>query len=360
MKCAELDYYNVLNIPRNATKEDILKSYRKLAIKLFPYRDSQLIRDISGKDTDHISTHMSPLPIYRQWEYINMACDILGHDFRRSIYDRFGESALLKGIRLKDGYFPPYQYHGNHMKVYHDIFGKYSPYSDIIDSILVSSTPLIDNKTNGIGYRAKDPPIIKQIPLELEDVYFGCVKLMHVWREELVNAKDFRTEKLKKSLTLNIPPGVTAGTRFCFDEEGDRGPNKIPADIIFIVADAPHRRFQRRNQHDLIYVHEINLCQALTGFQFLVRTVDKRDLKISISEVVNPGFVKIVNGEGLPKCKSLDIVEARVPCRVAPKEHGDLIIEFKIYLTKEMKQLARRFFTELSSDESKETSKNCI
>uniref|UniRef100_A0A1I8M8T1 Chaperone DnaJ C-terminal domain-containing protein n=1 Tax=Musca domestica TaxID=7370 RepID=A0A1I8M8T1_MUSDO len=123
-------------------------------------------------------------------------------------------------------------------------------------------------------------------------------------------------------------------------------------------------RFQRRNQHDLIYVHEINLCQALTGFQFLVRTVDKRDLKISISEVVNPGFVKIVNGEGLPKCKSLDIVEARVPCRVEPKEHGDLIIEFKIvfpvYLTKEMKQLARRFFTELSSDDCKETSKNCI
>ncbi|XP_061389128.1 dnaJ homolog subfamily B member 13 [Musca vetustissima] len=362
MNTFEVDYYNVLNVSRNATKEDILKSYRNLAIKLFPLRDAQNIRDVCGKDHENIFTHMSPLPLSRQWKYINMACDILGDDLRRSIYDRFGESGLLQGIYLPDGYFPPYQYHGNHMKVYHTIFGSYSPYSHIIDAIVSPTPPQFGKNANGIGSKIKDPPIFKQILVELEDVFNGCVKLMHVWREEFVDKNKFRTEKRRKTLTLSIPPGVTAGTRFCFYEEGDRAPTKIPADIIFIVEDMPHKHFKRINQHDIIYVHEINLCQALTGFQFIVQTLDKRDLKISISDVVYPGFLKRVIGEGLPKCNALDISGTAAPCNSVTKDYGNLIIEFKIifpsYLTKEMKQLTRNYFAELSIKENEESSKN--
>ncbi|XP_073819884.1 dnaJ homolog subfamily B member 13 [Musca autumnalis] len=351
----EIDYYNVLDVPRNATKEDILKNYRKLATKLFPFRDV----DHTPKNYKNTSSHMTGLPLGRQWEYINMACDILGDDLRRSIYDRFGESGLLNGTYLTDGYFPPYQYHGNHMKVYHNVFGSYSPFSQIIDAIASPLPPLHGNKLNGIANKTKDPPIFKRIPIELEDVYNGCVKLMHVWREDFVDENCLRTEKRRKTLTLNIPPGVTAGTSFCFKEEGDRGPTKIPADIIFVVEDVPHILFKRAKQHDIVYVLNISLCQALTGFQFNVKTLDKRDLNISISEVVYPGFVKIIPGEGLPKCTSIGISDADA---TDVKRCGDLIIEFRIifpeYLSKDMKELTRKFFAELTIKENEDKINN--
>ncbi|XP_075167529.1 dnaJ homolog subfamily B member 13 isoform X2 [Haematobia irritans] len=344
----ELDYYNILNVSRNATKEEILLSYRKLAVKLCPYRDIRHERDFGAIIQGDQMTHMSPIPLARQWEYINMACDILSNDLRRAIYDRFGEAGLLKGMSLPNGFFPPYQYHGDHMKVYHDVFGSFSPYANVIDSTLGVSLPLYNNSNYGIGVKSKNPPVFKCIALDLEDVYHGCVKLMQVWRQEILDGNEFRMEKRKRTLSLKIPAGVTAGTRFSFNEEGDQHPTKIPSDIIFIVEDKPHKTFKRINQHDLSYSQDINLCQALTGFHFNVITLDKRHLHISISDVVQPGFKKVIPGEGLPKCNDTDGMPLE---QGLSKQFGDLIIEFRVkfpqYLTKDMKHLTRNYFAEL-------------
>uniref|UniRef100_A0A1I8PB49 J domain-containing protein n=1 Tax=Stomoxys calcitrans TaxID=35570 RepID=A0A1I8PB49_STOCA len=363
MNLTELDYYNILNVARNATKEEILISYRKLAAKLCPQRDVRHERDFGLITNEDQTTHMSPLPLTRQWEYINMACDILGNDLRRSIYDRFGESGLLQGILLPNGYFPPYQYHGDHMRVYCDVFASYSPYANVIDSIVGKSPPLYNNQTYGIGVKTKDPPVIKQIDLELEDVYHGCMKLMHLWRQEFVGCSDVCTEKRKKILKLQIPPGVRAGTQYCFSEEGDRNATKIPSDIIFIVQDKPHKIFKRiAETDDLLYIHEVTLCQALTGFHFTLNTLDGRQLKVYITDVVHPGFTKRINGEGLPRCNKEMVNDSSEPPKSSSEDFGDLVIRFQIifpkYLSKDMKRLTRKYFADLSAIEQQEADKN--
>lgn len=361
MNICELDYYTILNVPRSASKGEITLAYRKLAIRLCPFRDAKHERDFVPLSQENQLTHMSPLSLNRQWNYINMAYDVLGNDLYREIYDRYGEAGLFQGIMLPNGYFPPYQYHGDHMKVYHNVFGSYSPYANIIDA-LTNPPPLYTNKDTGIGIRTKDAPVEKTIGLELEEVYNGCVKLMHVWRQEFVDKEETRTEKRKKTLTLNIDVGVTAGTRYCFKEEGDRSPTKIPADIIFIVEDKPHCFFKRTNLHDLVYTYEIDLCQALTGFQFVINTLDRRQLKVSINDVVTPEYRKILPGEGLPKCQAKDIAKALKPLGFQNKEYGDLIIEFKTtfpnYLTREMKTNVRIFFADLQDMQREEAQKD--
>ncbi|KAL9914324.1 dnaJ homolog subfamily B member 13 [Glossina fuscipes fuscipes] len=354
MNLSELDYYTILNVKRSATKGEIYLAYRKLAIRLNPYRDPKHCKEFVPLAEENQLTHMSPMGLNKQWAYINMALDVLGNDLYRSIYDRYGEAGLIQGILLPNGYFPPYHYHGDHMKVYHEVFGTYSPYANIMDPI-TNPPPLYTNKSNGIGVRTKEPPVEKTVALSLEDVYFGCVKLMHVWRQEFIDKDELATEKRKKTLTLNIPPGITAGTRFSFKEEGDRFPTKIPSDIIFIVEDKPHDVFKRRNLYNIVYTHEISLCQALIGFRFVVETLDKRKIKVSISDVVTPDFVKILPNEGLPKYKSPDdISKSR---GVPTYEYGDLIIEFKIkfpeYLNTEMKLLTRNFFSDFHALEEK-------
>lgn len=335
--------------------EEITIAYRKLAIKLCPNRYAGHLRDFVPLSEYNINTHMSPLSLDCQWKYINMAYDVLGiktyienrlvkvlmflfcscrlgNALHRSIYDRLGEAGLLQGAILPNGYFPPYQYHGNHMKVYNDVFGSYSPYANVIDTIVSESPPLYNNKGHGIGVRKKDEPVVKVICLDLNEVYNGCIKLMHVMRQEFVDADEKRTEQKRKTLTLNVPPGVTAGTSFCFKEEGDRGPTKIPSDIIFMVQDKPHQYFKRINQHDLVYRHDISLCQALTGFKFTIESLDNRKLTISVSDVVTPGYTKIIPGEGLPKCKDLDLADTFKNKGGISNDYGDLVIEFSSML----------------------------
>ncbi|XP_036216298.1 dnaJ homolog subfamily B member 13 [Bactrocera oleae] len=347
MNRSELDYYAVLNVPHDAPKENITLAYRKLAIQLCPHRDPKYERDfvpLLGP------THMEPLSSYRQWEYINMAYDVLGNDLYRAIYDRFGEVGLFQGIQLPNGYFPPYQYHGDHMKVYHAVFGSYSPYANIID--VVTNPPLLySTLEHGIGVRKKDPPVEKIIYLELEEVFKGCTKLMHVWRQEFIDTKETRTEKRKKTLKLKILPGTTQGTRFCFNEEGDRCPTKIPADIIFITADKPHPLFERSHHHDLVYTHNITLKDALVGFSFTIRTLDKRALKINVSDVVYPGYMKTMPKEGLPVCENLPIAPDMRPAGLKKKKFGDLIIKFQVeyptIMTNKMRNITKEFFAEL-------------
>lgn len=257
-----------------------------------------------------------------------LACMYKGNPLHRAIYDRYGESGLLQGVLLPNGYFPPYQYHGDNMKIYQDVFGNFSPYANLMDG-LTNPPPLYTNKVFGIGVKTKDPPVERMVAVDLEEVRSGCVKIMNLLRLEFVDDEQIVTEKRKKTLKLEIKPGTTAGTRFTFKEEGDRNATKVPADVIFIVEDKPHPRFKRQNLHDLVYKHTIDLCQALTGFKFVVETLDKRKLKISITNVVYPGFRKILPGEGLPKCKVTDQVEDLKPIKSEPLQYGDLIIEFE-------------------------------
>ncbi|XP_065366789.1 dnaJ homolog subfamily B member 13 [Calliphora vicina] len=360
MNISELDYYAILDVKRNANKEEITLAYRRLAVRLCPFRDPKHQRDFVPLSHESQLTHMSPLPLNRQWNYINMAFDVLGNDLYRAIYDRYGEAGLFQGIHLPNGYFPPYQYHGNHMKVYHGVFGSYSPYANVIDA-LTAPPPLCSNKGSGIGVRIKDKAVEKVVELTLEEVYNGCLKIMQVWRQEFTDKEETRTEKRKKILTLNIEPGVTAGTRYCFKEEGDRSPTTIPADIIFIVVDKPHNTFRRDGFHNLVYTLKIDLCQALTGFQFVINSLDKRQLKVCVNDVVKPGYTKVLPCEGLPKCKPKDASLALKPKGFQSKEYGDLIIEFKTtfpdYFNKEMKRCVRNLFADLEAMKKVETDK---
>ncbi|XP_017863715.1 PREDICTED: dnaJ homolog subfamily B member 13 [Drosophila arizonae] len=349
MNRPELDYYAVLDIPRNVTKEQITLAYRRMAVRLCPHRDKKYELDFVPMAQEGRLTHLSPMAETKQWAYINMAYDVLGNELYRAIYDRYGEAGLFEGVMLPNGYFPPYQYHGDHMEVYERVFSSYSPYANVIDAI-TNPPSLYATREHGVGVRHKDANTERIIHLSLEEVRTGCVKLMHVWRQEIVDARESRLEKRKHTLKLIIQPGTTAGTRYCFKEEGDRYPTTIPGDIIFIAADRPHPTFERRNMHDLVYRYDINLAQAYTGFIFYVNTLDKRQLKIVISDVVTPGYQKIVPLEGLPKCRNLDAVNAIKQANKRIEEFGDLIIEFNYifprYLTPQMKKLTREFYQE--------------
>ena len=70
------DYYNLLNVSKSATSEELKKAYRKLAIKWHPDKNKG---DQAAEET---------------FKKISEAYDVLSDDTKRSQYDQFGHSAF--------------------------------------------------------------------------------------------------------------------------------------------------------------------------------------------------------------------------------------------------------------------------
>ena len=87
-----------------------------------------------------------------------------------------------------------------------------------------------------------------------------------------------------------------------------------------VIEEKKHDTFKRggNSSNDLVYRHRCSLSDALTGFTISLTTLDNRTLNVPVTEIVNPQYVKIIRGEGMPISKRVG-------------QRGDLRIEFDIH-----------------------------
>jgi len=311
-----VDYYNILGLTRSATDGDIKKFYRKLSLKHHPEKNPG---DQNATD---------------KFMQVAEAYDVLSDPRKRAVYDQFGEEGLKNGVPAGSGeagaWTSGYTFHGNPEKVFRDFFGGDNPFQEFHDRV-DGDLSMGFGGLSGRGAKKQDPPIERDLYLSLEEVYHGCTKKMKISRR--VMNEDGHTSSIRdKILTITVKKGWKPGTKITFPQEGDQGPNNVPADIVFIVKDKPHPRFCRDGAN-LIHTAKVPLGKALTGCTVEIHTLDERILHIPINDIVKPGYKKIVPGEGMPLV-------------VAPCDKGDLIIEFDIEfptsLTPEKKDHVRR------------------
>ncbi|XP_011866244.1 PREDICTED: dnaJ homolog subfamily B member 13-like [Vollenhovia emeryi] len=211
------------------------------------------------------------------------AYDVLSDPLRRAVYDQYGEEGLKNGVPRPEGFVKPYVYHDDPMRTFREFFATENPYDDLLN-ILTEPQPLLEFP-EGRGVKRKEEPLIKTLFLTLSEIFFGGIKKMKIQRLVLVGDDKSTTLSMEKILTIPIKPGIPAGTRIVFPEEGDQGPTKIPADVIFVTEDRPHETF-RREGSDLYTTVDIFLREALTGTVITLNTVDDRILRIPITSIV--------------------------------------------------------------------------
>ncbi|XP_017763171.1 PREDICTED: dnaJ homolog subfamily B member 13-like [Eufriesea mexicana] len=308
-----IDYYGVLSLKKDCDDLEIKAAFRRLAIRYNPKR----ARD------ENLSTIFA---------LVAEAYDVLSDPLKRTIYDQFGEEGLKNGVPGAEGFIQPYIYHGEPIRTYREFFGTESPYADLL--YVLTQSPSLLEFPEGRGIKCKEEPLIKTLYLTLLEVFLGGIKKMKIQRLVLVGDDKSKTIVKEKILTIPIKPGIPTGTRIVFPEEGDQGPTKIPADVIFITEDRPHETF-RREGSDLHITVDIFLREALTGTVVTVNTLDDRTLRIPLTSVITPDCRKNVPGEGLPLPEN-------------PKKRGNLIITFKIeypiYLPVSNKNYIKRAF----------------
>ncbi|XP_054611108.1 dnaJ homolog subfamily B member 13 isoform X1 [Dunckerocampus dactyliophorus] len=292
--CSE--YYEKLEINRNATDADIKKAYRRLALKFHP------------------SSNKEPESAEKYYQ-LGEAYDVLSDPRKRATYDKFGVEGLKGGIPYEFGsggaWSSKYVYHGNPDKTFRQFFGSDNPFADFY----TNDVPLLLGGLLPEEVKTQDPPIERDLHLSLDDLFHGCTKKIKISRR-VMNDDGYTSGIKDKILSIDVKPGWKEGTRIIFSKEGDQGPSKIPADIVFIVRQKSHPLFIRQN-NDLIYKAQISLAMALTGCSVNVETLDGRLLNVPINDIVHFTYQKVVTGEGMPFSQN-------------PSQRGNLILTFGI------------------------------
>ena len=70
------------------------------------------------------------------------------------------------------------------------------------------------------------------------------------------------------------------GQKITYTGEGDQEPGLQPGDIIIVLDEREHKTYRRRGQ-DLIMSMDIELVEALCGFQKIIKMLDDRELLIT-------------------------------------------------------------------------------
>jgi len=126
---------------------------------------------------------------------------------------------------------------------------------------------------------------------------------------------------------------METGQKLTFRGEADEAPNMEAGDIIVVLQQRPHARFERDGD-DLKTTVRVPLIEALSGAVLQIDALDGRELRVQVpaGRVLRPHEVIVVRGEGMPHHKSIS-------------ERGELMVKIEIEMPRkapdaaQMKQL---------------------
>lgn len=357
------DYYEILGVAREATADEIKKSYRKLAMKYHPDRNQ-------GNPEAEES-----------FKEVSEAYEILSDPEKRQRYDRYGYEGIKGQFRSGSFNWDDFTHAGD----VEDILG------DILGSFFGGGA------MGGRGGRARrgGRDLRIRLDLELEDILLGKEQEITLKRPEPCTACSGsgcapgtqpevcgrcrgQGQVLRSSgffhisttceachgqgrripnpcpechgegrisatvkLRIHIPRGVTTGTQLRLTGEGEAGPQGAPAGDLYVVLNvANHDRYER-DRYDLHCVEPIRFVQAALGDDLQIETPwGPHTLRIPPGTQTGQDF------------KIADFGVPRADSELAPK--GNLFVHVRVDVPKKLnerqKELLREFAKE-SGDE---------
>ncbi len=308
------DYYEVLGIDRNATEEEIKKSFRKLAFAYHP-------------DHNH---HDGAAEKFKE---INEAYEVLCDPDKRAAYDRFGhggaEGLFGRGFEGVD----------------------FGGFGEIFDAFFGGTT----TTTRQAPRRGAD--LHCSITATFEEAAFGCEKEIKVTRSEYCSlcqgtgtkpsgnptpcpnchgtgqvsrlqqsifgrfistavctkcrgegeiiidpcpqCHGTGKEKRSHTITVKIPAGVDNSSQIRLSGEGHAGTKGgSPGNLYLDLSVSPHKLFTRDGD-DVLYKSPVNFAQAALGAEIEVPTLDGK-INLKLPSGTQSGKVFRMKGKGIP------------------------------------------------------------
>lgn len=332
------DYYEVLEVDKSATEDDLKKAYRRLARKFHP--------DANPDDPDAES----------KFKELGEAYAVLSDPSRRSSYDRFGHSGPSMGSAAG---FDPFD-------IFASFFGG-DPFGfggrragpqrgrdlaiaveitllDVLNGV-EKSFPVRSLRSclacDGAGAEPGTDPITclkcagsGQVQV-MQRSFFGNVMTASVcpdcrgYGEKITSpcAKckgEGRLER-EEEVTVEIPPGVEDGMQLKVNGQGEAGPRGGGAGDLFVQLRVKPMRGIERQGADVLVTAEVPVSQAILGSNLKVDSFDGA-AEVEVQPGTQPGEILKVKGGGLAKLGKpgrgdlLVRVEVRIPTGLSQEE----------------------------------------
>jgi len=341
------DYYEILDVPRSASTDDLKAAFRKLARQFHP--------DVN-KEPD----------AEEKFKEINEAYAVLSDPDKRAAYDRFGHA----GVRGAGGA----QDFNVDFTDFADIFGDLFGFGGMGRS---------NRRSRNMPRRGDDLQV--RLELTFEESVFGVEKEIEVTRDEICatcngsgaepgtspvrcttcngsgEVRQVRQtilgsmvqvatcptcrgqgetittpchtcqgrglERKTRKKIVSIPGGVDTGNQIRLASEGQPGVNGGPAGNLYILIQVKPHQFFRRRDFDILLDLNINIAQAALGAEVEIPTVDGL-AKLKIPTGTQPGKVLTLRSKGIPHLRGNGrgdqkvIVNVEVPTRLNAEQRG--------------------------------------
>ncbi len=360
---AKRDYYEILEVSKGASQEEIKKAYRKQALKYHPDRNP------GNKEAEE------------KFKEAAEAYEILSDQQKRARYDQFGHA----GVGGANGGF------SGHGMTIEDIF---SQFGDIFGDFGFGGFGGFGGRTRESGRRVtKGTNLRVKVKLNLEEINKGVEKKLkvskyvvcdecsgtgasgsnafttcttcrgsgHVTRVTNTFLGQMSTTQVCPScegqgriikskctkcagegvvrgqevIPVKIPAGVAEGMQLSVSGKGNAARRGgVNGDLLVIIEEEEHPDLIREG-NDLLFNLNLSIAQAALGGQIEVPTIDGR-VKIKIEPGTQPGKILRLRGKGLPEVNSYG--------------HGDLLVSINVYIPENLSREERKTLEKL--DES--------
>ncbi|MBN2479426.1 MAG: molecular chaperone DnaJ [Parachlamydiales bacterium] len=357
------DYYEILDIPKSATAEEIKKAYRKKALKYHPDKNP-------GDKTAEA-----------KFKKISEAYEVLSNENKRSVYDQYGEeglkgagpggmgggfSSMEEALRTFMGAFGSMGGGGGE-SIFDSFFGFDTSSDERVlrqgaskkinltitfeeaitgtDKEVMISNYTICPKCSGTGAKSKKD--IKTCPtcsgsgqlyqtrgfFSMSTTCSSCNGEGQVITNPCEDCHGMGRIKKKQKVKIHIPAGIDSNMRLKMKGYGDAGDFGAPAGDLFVfITVSSHDTFER--QGDDIYLHlPLTFSEASLGCKKEIPTPAGKSYHINIPEGTQNGKTFRIRSLGFPN--------------IHGSGTGDLLVnvavETPINLTSNQKELLQSF-----------------
>lgn len=368
---AKRDYYEILGVAKTATKDEIKKGYRKLAIQYHPDKNPG---DKASEEKFKEATE---------------AYEVLADDQKRQIYDQYGHAGLEGMGAGGPGGFDPNAFQG-----FEDIFGDFS---GIFENLFGGGGGGGGRRRSGGGHGGASQGASLRYDLQIsfhDSVYGSKAEVAYSRNEACASCKGTGAsggsgrkmcttcqgagqvrhssgffsiaspcptchgegttienpcrecagsgvQKKRQKILVTIPAGVEDGKRINIPRQGDAGQNGGPyGDLYVFIRVKPHAHFERSGS-DLYCAVPISMTQAALGSEITVTALDDRQLKLKVPAGTQNGKMLRIRDEGIP---------------VANGKKGDLYIKIIVQVPTKLSAKAKSLLEEVSRLEGENTS----
>jgi len=256
------NYYDVLGVSEDASNEQIKKAFKEIAKKEHPDRGGNEAR----------------------FKEANEAYDTLKSSQKRHDYDtmrKFGGTT---------------QGGGQHPFFNEDIFGDF--FSGFGNGDMQFNFTQGPGRTRTFRSQPRGNRNVQvRMALSIKEVMTENEKTINY---KLPSGRD-------EFATVKIPAGVQHGVTFKFQGMGDDTIKNVPRGDLMVLMSVLDSDGYTRKGNDLYTDKTIDCFQAMRGYEFNLKTLDDKIIKVKVPECTQPNTILQVKGQGMPVHKTIDI-----------------------------------------------------